>query len=90
MRIKKGFVLRTLGNEQIVSGEGLEQINFTKLVSLNPSAAYLWKEVEGTDFDVQTLTDLLVKRYAVDENTARTDAEKLLKSWNEAGLLEEQ
>ncbi len=89
MKIKKGFVLRTLGDEQIVSAEGLEQINFTKLISLNPSAAYLWKEVEGKDFDAQTLTNLLLKRYAVDEQTASADARKLMDAWNKAGLLEE-
>lgn len=89
MKIKKGFVLRTLGDERIISGEGLEQINFTKLISLNASAAYLWEEVEGKDFDVQTLADLLVKRYAVNEATALTDAQKLMDAWDKAGLLEE-
>lgn len=88
MRIKKGFVLRTLGNEHIISGEGLEQINFTKLISLNHSAAYLWKEVEGKDFDAQTLAGLLVKRYTVDEATALADAQKLAETWKNAGLLE--
>ena len=88
MRIKKGFVLRTLGDEQIVSGEGLEQINFTRLISLNHSAAYLWKEVEGKDFDAQTLAGLLVKRYTVDEATALADAQKLAETWKNAGLLE--
>lgn len=88
MRIKKGFVLRTLGDEQIVSGEGLEQINFTRLISLNHSAAYLWKEIEGKDFDAQTLAELLVKRYTVDEATALADAERLTETWKNAGLLE--
>lgn len=88
MKIKKGFVLRTLGNEHIVSGEGLEQVNFTRLVSLNSSAAYLWGKVEGKDFDEQTLAELLVKRYEVDENTALSDARKLMNAWNKAGLLE--
>lgn len=88
MKIKKGFVLRTLGNEHIVSGEGLEQVNFTRLVSLNSSAAYLWGKVEGKDFDEQTLAELLVKRYEVDENTALSDARKLVNAWNKAGLLE--
>ena len=41
MRIKKGFVLRELVGQKIVTGEGLEQIDFNKLVSLNSSAAYL-------------------------------------------------
>ena len=43
MRIKKGFVLREVCGEWVVSGESLEQINFNKLVTLNASAVFLWK-----------------------------------------------
>ena len=45
MKIKKGFVLREMCGENIVAGEGLEHINFNKLVSLNSTAAFLWKKV---------------------------------------------
>lgn len=88
MKIKEGFVLRPLGNEQIVAGEGLEQINFSKLISLNASAAYLWKEIEGKEFDEQTLAALLVQKYGIDENTALADARELADSWETAGIIE--
>ena len=42
MRIKEGFTLRTICGEHVVIGEGLAQVNFTKMLSLNGSAAYLW------------------------------------------------
>lgn len=41
MRIKKGFVLRRMCGEHVVTADSLEQINFNKLVTLNESAAYL-------------------------------------------------
>ena len=47
MKIKEGFVLRTIVGENVVIGEGLAQINFNKMICLNSSAAYLWREVEG-------------------------------------------
>ena len=34
MRIKDGFVLRTIIDNYIVVGEGLSQINFNKIISL--------------------------------------------------------
>ena len=89
MKIKQGFVLRTLGNEQIVAGEGLEQINFNKLISLNSTAAYLWQQVVGKDFNVYTFATLLGEKYGIAPRTAMTDAEELIISWREAGLIEE-
>ena len=47
MRIRKGFVLRKICGEWVIEGEGLEQIDFNKLVILNTSAAYLWEQVDG-------------------------------------------
>ena len=41
MKIKEGFVLRTIVGENVVIGEGLAQINFNKMICLNSSAAYL-------------------------------------------------
>ena len=35
MKQKNGFVLRTICGTNVVVGEGLEQINFNKMVSLN-------------------------------------------------------
>ncbi len=89
MRIKEGFKLRVVGNEHIISGEGLARINFNKLISLNASAAYLWKEVEGINFDVQTLADLLVTKYDIPAEEALTDATDVARSWMEAGIIEE-
>ena len=89
MKIKNGFVLRTICGESIISGEGLSQVNFSKLVSLNETAAYLWKEVEGKEFDAQALADLLVERYEVTPEVALKDSEALLAKWTEMGLVEE-
>ena len=43
MKIKEGFVLREMCGENIVAAEGLQNINFNKLISLNSPAAFLWK-----------------------------------------------
>lgn len=88
MKIKKGFVLREMCGEQIVSAEGIDNFDFNKVISLNNSAAYLWKAVEDKDFDEQTLSALLQEKYDVDPATATRDAAALCHSWQEAGLLE--
>ena len=52
MRTKTGFVLKDVCGEKIVVAEGRENIDFTKIISMNDSAAYLWEKVQNMDFDV--------------------------------------
>ena len=45
MRIKKGYVLRDISGDKVIVGEGLEAVDFSSLLSLNETAAWLWKEI---------------------------------------------
>ncbi len=87
MRIKNGFRLREICGTYVVVPEGLELVNFNKMLSLNETAAYLWKEVEGKDFDAESLSKLLLEHYDVEEEVARRDAEALLAKWIESGVV---
>lgn len=89
MKIKEGFKLRSLGREFIVTAEGVSQVNFNKMVSMNESAAYLYKSVAGQEFTAETLRDLLLERYSVSEEVAARDAEKLAQDWISSGIAEE-
>ena len=44
MKIKKGFVLREVCGQNVIVGEGLDAINFGRMLSLNNTAAWIWKE----------------------------------------------
>ena len=88
MKIKNGFVLRTICGTNVVVGEGLEQINFNKMVSLNETAAYLWKELEGKEFNVEDMSGLLLAKYDVSPETASADASDLASKWLEIGIIE--
>ena len=88
MTIKEGFVLRTICGQNVVSGEGTSQVNFSKLVSLNETAAYLFKAVQGREFTAETLANLLLDEYEVDRETALKDAESLCAQWKEIGIVE--
>ena len=88
MHLKEGYILRELGDDAIVIGEGLT-VDFQRLISLNSSAAYLWKQVEGREFDVQTLTNLLLDEYEVGRPEAEEAAAELARAWIRAGIAEE-
>lgn len=90
MKTKKGYTLRSLGNESLLVPEALGcAVDFSRMISLNSSAAFLWKEVEGKEFDLETLVNLLVEEYGIDHDMARHDAEVLLQSWQKAGVIED-
>lgn len=88
MKIKDGFILREMCGEYIVAAEGLQHINFNKLISLNSTAAFLWKALEGKEFTQEDMAALLVKEYEIDMELAMTDSGNLMKSWEEAGIAE--
>lgn len=88
MKIKNGFVLKSICGENMIIAEGKENIDFSKIISLNESAAYLWNKVEGKDFTPQTLAELLVEEYEVDDERALADAEILAKQWQDAGIVD--
>ena len=89
MKFKNGYRLRSLGQEFILVAEGLDAVDFSRMISMNESAAFLWKEVEGKDFDAEMLTALLTDNYDIDRETAQNDVTALLESWSAAGRLEE-
>ncbi len=88
MKIKNGFELRDICGEHIIVAYGRENIDFNKVISLNESANYLWKNVVDKDFDANMMADLLQQEYEVDAETALKDAKALLNEWTKVGLTE--
>ena len=86
MKIRNGFVLREMCGENIVTAEGME--NFNKLISLNSTAAFLWKNLEGKEFTDEEMAQLLVDEYGIDMELALTDSRNLCKAWTDAGITE--
>lgn len=89
MKTRKGYTLRSLGNEYILVAESLDAVDFTRMISMNDSAAFLWKELEGKDFDVEMMTHLLMEEYGISREVAEQDVPVLLQSWKEANLIED-
>jgi hypothetical protein len=88
MKIKKGFVLREICGENIVAAEGLENISFNKLISLNATAAFLWKKVADKEFTPEEMAEYLIEQYGIDMALALKDAKELAQAWLDAGVAE--
>lgn len=89
MRIKNGFILREVCGEKVIIGEGLGAINFGRLLCLNDSAAWLWKQAQAIgDFTTEVLADKLSEAYDVTPDEARQDVADIIAEWKEVGVIE--
>lgn len=91
MKTKKGFKLRPLGDEWILVGEGIEQVNFNKLITMNETAAFLWTkatEKKGIELTPELLAGWLFDEYEVSREQALEDAKLTLENWEEIGIAE--
>ena len=88
MRIKEGFELREICGEHVILSHGMDNIDFSKIISLNETAAFLWKQAVGNEaISEDGLVSSLLEAYEVDEETARKDVAQVLAKWREIGLL---
>ena len=73
----------------MIVGEGLEAIDFGKLISLNDSAAWLWAQAqELDDFSVENLAESLCQHYEVGIEQAKADVSNIVAEWTNEGLVE--
>ncbi len=88
MKKKKGFNLRNVCGEEIIVAEGKENIDFSNIISMNETSAFLWKKLDDNDFSVEDMANLLTDEYDVDYATAITDCKELVALWSEAGIID--
>ena len=88
MKAKPGFNLRVVCGENIIVAEGEENIDFSNIISMNESSAYLWQNIQGKEFTHEDLVGLLTQEYEVDEATALKDVKALTELWLHAGIIE--
>ena len=87
MKIKEGFVLRSIAGSNIVVPVGNAAIHFNGMITLNESGAFLWKVLEQGS-DVDGMTAALLKEYDVDEATAKQCSIDFINKLEEAGCIE--
>ena len=88
MGIKEGFELREACGEYIVVAHGDKNIDFSKVINLNESAAIMWQAVCEKEFCAEDFAAALLETYEVEESVALADAMRTMQEWKEIGLAE--
>jgi hypothetical protein len=86
--IKKDFLIETIANEKVLIGNG-EQINFSRLVILNDTAAFIITELQNQSqsITVESLAQCLVDQYEVGYDEALSDVMELLQELERQGVV---
>lgn len=87
MKIKNGFILRTVAGQNLIVPVGENTMNFNAAITLNESAAFLWNQLSEDKTEEQLLS-ALTEEYAIDSDTARADIKVFLNVLKEHDILE--
>ncbi len=87
MKIKEGFVLRSVADNFIVIGVDGEAVDFNGMITLNETGAFLWRILTEQDISRDGLVKMLTSEYMVDVNIAEEDIDAFLKKLADADVL---
>ena len=87
--IKKDFLIHTIANEKVLIGNG-EQINFSKMLVLNDTAAFIIAELQKQDAPIalEELAQILQEHFEVEYDVAFSDVKELLYQLQEQEVIE--
>lgn len=86
MKIKNGFVIRSVGGEHIVVPVGEMSKNFHGMINLNVTGAFLW-QFFSEDHTLDEGVAAMLKNYDVEETVARRDVKNFIQTLQDNGFL---
>jgi len=88
MKIKEGFVLKTIAGSTVAVPVGDNLVNLKLMLTLNESGAFLWNCLEKSATEDE-LVKQMTAEYDVDESIARQDVAEFIKILKENHIIDE-
>lgn len=88
MKLKENLQLRKVGRQYMIVDARSENVNMSKVFTLNETAAFLWQKISEKEWTVDELAGWLCEEYEVDRETGCKDIERQLEEWKNFGLIE--
>ena len=87
MKIKKGFVIRKVGDAHVVVPVGELSKTFHGMINLNETGAFMWKFF-SEEHTLEEGVQALCGEYDVEEERARIDVQKFMDTVLKNGFAE--
>ena len=88
LKLKEGILIQEVAGEKILMASGMEEVDYSWMIVLNPSAA-LWAEaLIERSCTLQQLVEILTDVYDTDEASVAKDVEEWLEQLWKLRVLE--
>ena len=87
MKIKEGFVLRTVMGNNVVVAVGEASKSFRGMIKLNGTATAIWKLIDEGKTESEII-DAMLEIYDVEREKLTTDVKNILEGFEKQGFLE--
>lgn len=88
MKIKSGFILRSIAGCKVVVSVGKRTKDFNGIINLNDTGAFLWERLEKGSTEDELVTAILSNYTEVDEPLARQSVRSFIQTLSDAGCLD--
>ncbi len=88
MKIKSGFIKRTVGGKIIAVAVGERCKEIDGMITLNDMAGFIWDQLEN-DVTKEKIVSAVLKEYETDKERAEKDVSAFIERLREAGILDE-
>ncbi len=87
MKIKSGFVLHTVGGERVAVAVGERTTQFSGMIRLNETGAFMWRLLESGCTEPE-LQKALVKEYGISNELAEKAVKSFVSQLSNADVIE--
>ena len=87
MKRNNEYELRSICGAYMLISSGEKEMDFSKLIKLNESSAFIWNVMGESEFTLESLKKRLTEEYDVDDVTAQKDLEDLLATLISVGAV---
>ncbi len=87
MKIRPGFLLHSFGDENVVVAVEERTADFSGMIRLNSTGAFLWRLMEK-ECTVQSLAEALIKEYGITEEPAEKAVASFIDQFSGTDIIE--
>ena len=87
MKIKNGFVVRSIAGESVVVALGEASKTFNGIIKLNETGRFLWDKLSD-GCELNELVEAILSEYEIDRETAEADVVRFTETLKGANILE--
>lgn len=87
MKIKSGFVVRSIAGESVVVALGAASKTFNGIIKLNDTGRFIWDRL-AMGCEAEELVEAILAEYDIDRATAEADVKVYIETLKGAGIIE--